>query len=71
MPHAKLANKIRERAIDGKIPKIAPGKISPKGYHGRLSEQRMQEIIKSLMGFTFPLEVIIILFSQKMEILSF
>ena len=49
-PHIKLANKIQERAIDGKIPKIAPGKISPKGYHGRLSEQRMQEIIKNPDG---------------------
>nr|WP_080735488.1 RHS repeat-associated core domain-containing protein [Pectobacterium odoriferum] len=46
-PHAKLAGKIQERANNGKIPKIAPGKISPKGYHGRLSEQRMQEVIKS------------------------
>lgn len=50
-PHAKLANKIQERAIDGKIPKIAPGKVSPEGFHGRLSEQRMQEIIKNPDGF--------------------
>jgi RHS repeat-associated protein len=49
-PHAKLANKIQERAIDGKIPKIAPGKVSPEGFHGRLSEQRMQEIIKNPDG---------------------
>ncbi|MBB2275104.1 sugar-binding protein, partial [Escherichia sp. 94.0001] len=49
-PHAKLANKIQERAIDGKIPKIAPGKVSPKGYHVRLSEQRMLEIIKNPDG---------------------
>ena len=49
-PHAKLAKKIQERASNGKIPKIASGKISPKGYHGRLSDERMQDILKNPDG---------------------
>ncbi|WP_237385860.1 RHS repeat-associated core domain-containing protein [Xenorhabdus sp. Sc-CR9] len=49
-PHSKLATKIQERANEGKIPKIAPGKVSPKGYHGRLSEERIQEIVKKPDG---------------------
>ncbi|WP_275371374.1 hypothetical protein [Xenorhabdus bovienii] len=49
-PHTKLASKIQERANEGKIPKIAPGKVSPKGYHGRLSEERIQNIVKNPDG---------------------
>lgn len=46
----KLAKKIQDRAAKGKIPKIAAGKISPKGYHGRLSEGRMLEIVQNPEG---------------------
>lgn len=46
----KLAKKIQERAEAGKIPKIAPGKVSPGGYHGRLSDERILEIVKNPDG---------------------
>jgi hypothetical protein len=42
------------RANKGNIPKIPPGKVSPKGYHGRLTEERMLEIVQSSDGVYGP-----------------
>lgn len=43
----KIANKIIEQAKAGKFRKIPPGKISPDGYHGRLTDARVTEILSN------------------------
>ena len=55
-PHTKLVSRIQERVRNGRIPLIAEGKVSPKGYHGRLSEQRMREIITEPDGVYYSTE---------------
>lgn len=41
----KLANKVSKQAQGGKFRKIPPGKISPKGYHGRLDDGLVTDIL--------------------------
>lgn len=43
----KIAKKVIDQAKEGKLRKIPPGKISPKGYHGRLTDARMTEILSN------------------------
>ncbi|PHM46214.1 hypothetical protein Xmau_00620 [Xenorhabdus mauleonii] len=48
--HEKLAKKIQQKVTAGKISKISSGKVSHTGYHGRLSDERIQEIVKNPDG---------------------
>ncbi|THB68537.1 MAG: sugar-binding protein, partial [Gammaproteobacteria bacterium] len=46
----KLAKKIQEKANKGNIREITQGKVCEKGYHGRLTKERMLEIVREPDG---------------------
>ena len=41
----KLAKKVQKQAQDGKFRKIPPGKVSPNGFHGRLDDDLITDIL--------------------------